>query len=131
MSLPSVTPSLAQRCLGRTPPGLRAVLAGGRRASSVRPGVTTHGVRVTDCFEPPRTAVAGGAWVRLRFHRAVAGPGSDVVVFPALGRLVTLRVGCDITLDLGPLGPGEYVFQSRDGATTGTLVVVADPPAAR
>jgi hypothetical protein len=105
---------------------LAAVVAGRcpERQGLPRAGATGDCICVTDRFEPAEAAAAcGDAGVCLRFRRQTSGPAGDVVVFPGLGRLITLPLGCEITVDLGPLDPGEYVFSTWDGGSNGTLVV--------
>jgi plastocyanin domain-containing protein len=86
-------------------------------------GVAERSIRVTHVFEPSRPIVPAGVRVCLTFRREAWSPTSSAVVFPSLGRMVTLRVGCDVMLDLGTLEPGEYPFESWGGGTSGTLVV--------
>jgi plastocyanin domain-containing protein len=80
-------------------------------------------VRLGATFEPSSIVVAGGGPVRLTFHRDTPMSHGDAVVFPTLGRMATLPVGCDVGLDLPSLEPGVYPFTAADATSSGILVV--------
>jgi hypothetical protein len=46
-----------------------------------------------------------------------------MLVFPSLGRLITLPADGEVTVDFPALSPGEYSFCFGDGAPCGMLVV--------
>ena len=58
-------------------------------------------------------------------HRSDGARRGEMVVFPSLGRLVTLPAYADVVVDFPPLDPGEYDVYFADGAPCGTLVVAA------
>jgi len=78
--------------------------------------------RVT-ASDRPRIRIPAGARASVTFHRDGGGRTRDLVVFPGLGRLVTLPEDADVVVEFPPLLPGEYEFCFTDGAPCGTLVV--------
>jgi hypothetical protein len=84
-------------------------------------------IRLGARFEPERSVVPSGVPVRLTLHREIASPDCETLVFPELGRLVTLPFDTDVSVDFPPLTPGEYPFSCSLGIPRGTLVVTAAP----
>lgn len=105
---------------------LRAAGPGEPAAEAADPAEADGGchVRVGATFEPDRVQVQGGARARITFRRDGSSASRDAVVFPTLGRLVTLPPDEPVTVEFTELEAGEYGFSCADGTPTGTLVVL-------
>ena len=74
-------------------------------------------------YHPDVVSAPAGAPVRLRFRREESGPCSDTVLLPELGRFAELPEGRTVTIDCGPLEPGDYEFSCPRGTLRGRLVI--------
>ena len=74
-------------------------------------------------YHPDRVRARAGLPVRLRFRREESLPCSDTVLLPELGRFAELPEGETVSIDCGPLEPGDYQFSCARGALHGMLVV--------
>lgn len=82
---------------------------------------------MTPELEPRRIELRAGRPASVTFRHATARiPGHEMLVFPGLGRLVTLPADGEVTVDFPGLSPGEYSFCFGDGSPCGTLVVTDD-----
>jgi Cupredoxin-like domain len=75
--------------------------------------------------EPQRIQIPAGEHSCVTLRCSNDGRHGEMVVFPSLGRLVTLPAHADVVVELPPLRPGEYDFYFANGAPCGTLVVAA------
>jgi hypothetical protein len=96
------------------------------KAHAGRRGTTRH-VELGSQALPTTTVVPAGCATRVLFHVDPGSPDGDIVVFPALGRALTLPLGVDAMVRMPSLAPGEYVFTCSRGIVRGTIVAVASP----
>ena len=82
-------------------------------------------------FKPHTVAVRAGRPCRLVFRREETSPCSEQVVFPSLGRTVTLPAFEDVAIALPALDPGNYSFTCGRSALHGQIIVRRDPAAIR
>jgi hypothetical protein len=83
-------------------------------------------IRMGKAFEPSRVVVRASTSLRLAFRREAATGRRDAVIFPELGRYVSLPLGRDVEVWLGYLSAGEYRFTCPDGELQGSIVVEGD-----
>jgi plastocyanin domain-containing protein len=83
-------------------------------------------VRVRGGYEPETVYVRAGEPVAIVFRREETAPCSERVIFPVLGKSAMLPAFEDVTVELTPLGPGEYEFTCQLGVLRGRLVVVGE-----
>lgn len=77
-------------------------------------------------FDPEVLHLPPGAPARVTFRReGFGGWLDDAIVFPALGRLVTLPSNKDVVVEFDALGEGRYEFSCSRGTVRGALVVSA------
>lgn len=94
------------------------------REARARAGVQEASVLVNGGYHPARVVLKGGRPIRLRFTRTDDGESWwDDVEFPYARVLRELPEGETVTVDVGPLEPGEYAFFSARGRMRGTLVI--------
>lgn len=82
-------------------------------------------VRVKGSFFPELIEARAGERLRVVFRREETAPCSERVVVPSLGKSVTLPPFEDVTVDLGPMAPGEHEFSCELGVLRGRIVVRA------
>jgi hypothetical protein len=82
-----------------------------------------HRILVTTRFEPDVVVAREGAPIRLVFRRGAGSAFRDAVVFPQLGRMVTLPYGVDVRVDFEALPAGRYDFYCPGETPRGTLIV--------
>jgi plastocyanin domain-containing protein len=75
-------------------------------------------------FEPDLVVTRVGEPLRLVFRRESGPASTERVVFPALGRSVTLPLAEDVPFEILPQEPGEYEFTCQEGILRGRVVVV-------
>jgi plastocyanin domain-containing protein len=61
--------------------------------------------------------------LRIVFRRRNGALAAEQVVFPSLGRSVTLPLAEDVPIDIVAPEPGEHEFMSHDGSLRGRLLV--------
>ncbi len=88
----------------------------------------TNAALVTTGMEPRRIPIPAGAHISVTFRCDAVGRYRDAVVFPSLGRLVTLPPHGEVVVDFPPLGAGEYDVCFSDGTPCGTLVATEPGP---
>src|SRR3954471_7115476 len=108
---------LTAGCFGGTPAAAPADRAGG--GDRARLDVE---IRVGVDFQPGVVYVAYAQPVRIRF-RCERFRRRCSVVFPSLGRVVTLTPGHAATVELDVEPGGSYPFELSDDAPSGVLVV--------
>lgn len=91
-------------------------------------GVAHVCVRVRGGFRPNVIYATAGKPIRIVFHREETTACSASVVFPALGKCVTLPPYEDVAVDLLPDRPGEYAFTCQAGILVGHLIVLGTWP---
>lgn len=74
-------------------------------------------------FSPDRVEARAGERLRMIFRREETATCSERLVVPSLGKSVMLPPFEDVTVDLGPLPPGEYEFSCGLGVLRGRIVV--------
>ena len=82
-------------------------------------------VRVRGAFFPDLIEARPGERLRLVFRREETAACSERVLLPSLGKSVMLPPFEDVTLDLGPLPPGDYEFRCQLGVLRGLIRVRA------
>lgn len=81
-------------------------------------------ILVNGGYHPARVVLKEGSPIRLRFTRTADGESWwDDVELPYARVLRELPEGETITVDIGPLEPGEYAFFGAGGKMRGTLVI--------
>ena len=80
-------------------------------------------VVVRSGYHPRVVTARAGVPLRLRFRREEAGPCSESVLLPELGRFAELPEGETVVIDCGPLEAGDYEFSCGEGVLRGTLTV--------
>ncbi|HUP31533.1 MAG TPA: cupredoxin domain-containing protein [Gaiellaceae bacterium] len=80
-------------------------------------------MRLRGRAEPCLIRGTAGRPIRVTFRREETSPASEQVVFPDLGRSITLPPFADVTVELLPRAPGTYGFVDASGALRGALVV--------
>ncbi|MDP2958252.1 MAG: cupredoxin domain-containing protein [Longimicrobiales bacterium] len=94
------------------------------REGRVGAGVQEANILVNGGYHPARVVLKRGSPIRLRFTRTEDGESWwDDVEFPYARVLRELAEGETVTVDVGPLEPGEYAFFSGKGRMRGTLVI--------
>ena len=88
-------------------------------------------VRVKGRYSPEVIEARPGERLRLVFRREETAACSERVIFPSLGKSVMLPPFEDVTVDLGPLPPGEHEFSCELGVLRGRIVVRGEPAPAR
>lgn len=78
---------------------------------------------VRDGYHPAVVEARAGMPLRLRFRRDESSRCSETVLLPELGRFADLPERETVTIDCGPLEPGEYDFSCPRGTAHGRLVV--------
>ena len=78
---------------------------------------------VNGCFRPGTVAIRAGRPHRLLFRREETTGCSEHVIFPTIGRDVSLPAFEDVAIDLPAMAPGTYPFTCARGALHGRLVV--------
>ena len=87
-------------------------------------GVQEADILVNGGYHPARVVLKSGSPIRLRFTRTKDGESWwDDVEFPYARVLRELPEGGTVTVNVGPLEPGEYAFFSGMGRMRGTLVI--------
>ncbi len=76
-------------------------------------------------YEPDVVRVPAGRSARIAFTREELAPGSERVVFPALGLNVALPAYEEVVVDLGDRQPGRYEFTCQMGVLHGLVIVEA------
>lgn len=95
-----------------------------RRAPREPADVQVADILVNGGYQPARVVLASGRPLRLRFTRTHDGESWwDDLEFPYAGVLRELPEGETVTVDLGPLEPGEYTLFCGLGSMRGTLVI--------
>ena len=97
-----------------------------RRRSST-PAARDVLIVVRDGYHPETVTAPARVPVRLRFRRDEGGQCSDTVLIPQLGRYAELPERQTVTMDFGPLPPGDYEFSSPHGRIRGHLLVRSEP----
>lgn len=87
-------------------------------------------VRVRGTFAPKVIEARPGERLRLVFRREETAACSDRVLFPSLGKSIMLPPFEDVSVDLGPLPPGEHEFSCGLGVLRGRILVAGQPAAA-
>lgn len=80
-------------------------------------------VRVRGGFEPSVVYGEPNVPLRIRFRREETSPCSEPVVFPGLGKCVTLPPFEEVAVELVPESPGVYTFTCGLGLLHGRLIV--------
>jgi plastocyanin domain-containing protein len=77
-------------------------------------------IRIGRVCWPEATSAPAGMPVRLTFRREGVARRCAAIVFPALGRLVTLPGDGDVVVDFSGLAAGEYDFSCTCATACGT-----------
>ena len=86
--------------------------------------VAERSIRVAPASRPAVVCVPAATPVRLTFRRGDVRADCEALVFPELGRLVTLPTDRDVTIAFDALEPGDYAFSCCCGTCcSGRLIV--------
>ena len=80
-------------------------------------------IRVAGGYQPDTVYGRAGEPLVLIFRREETSPCSEQVVFPALGRNISLPPYEDVLVELPASAAGRYEFSCRMGMLHGTLIV--------
>ena len=99
-----------------------------RRAAREAANVQEADIVVNGGYRPSRLVLAEGRPLRLRITRTSDGESWwDDLEFPYARVARALAQGDTVTVDVGPLEPGEYALFSALGTMRGTLVIEGAP----